>query len=144
MTIGDVLGQSKPVAVPTKSAIYVWGYNQRGLTGRTKKDRKFRIARQLPPELFGCLARSSTRWLDVARGREHTAAVASDGSLYLGFRSFPPAVLNPCVVSHVSCGFVHVVALSEEGVLQSWVSISGVFIDRRYFYLELGGKFDER
>ncbi|KAK9683638.1 hypothetical protein RND81_10G155400 [Saponaria officinalis] len=96
MTIGDVLGQSKPVAVPTKSAIYVWGYNQRGLTGRTKKDRKFRIARQLPPELFGCLARSSTRWLDVARGREHTAAVASDGSLYLGFRSFPPAVLNPC------------------------------------------------
>ncbi|KAL9226494.1 hypothetical protein vseg_002301 [Gypsophila vaccaria] len=189
MTIGEMLGESKPMAVPTKSAIYVWGYNQRGQTGRMEKDRKLRIPRQLPPELFGCLAGSSTRWLDVACGREHTAAVASDGSLFtwgandfgqLGDgteesrkspkrveqlkseyvksvscganctaaiaaprendgtlstgrlwvwgqnqgsdypRLFWGAFTPNMVIRQVSCGFVHVVALSEEGVLQSW------------------------
>ena len=82
MDIVEILGESKSVPVPTKSAIYVWGYNQRGQTGRQEKEQKLRIPRQLPPELFGCPAGISTRWLDVACGREHTAAVASDGSLF--------------------------------------------------------------
>lgn len=67
---------------PTKSAIYVWGYNQNGQTGRNGKERQLRIPKQLPPELFGCPAGANARWLDIACGREHTAAVASDGSLF--------------------------------------------------------------
>jgi len=82
MEVTEILGESRPVALPTKSAIYVWGYNQRGQTGRNEKGQKLRIPRQLPPELFGCPTGNNTRWLDVACGREHTAAVASDGSLF--------------------------------------------------------------
>lgn len=177
------------MALPTKSAIYVWGYNQRGQTGRNEKEQKLRIPRQLPPELFGCPAGNNTRWLDVACGREHTAAVASDGSLFtwgandfgqLGdgteeSRKYPKkvkhletefvksvscganctaAIAEPhendgtistrrlwvwgqnqgldyprlfwgaftpnTVIRQVSCGSVHVVALSEDGLLQSW------------------------
>ncbi|KAH9614043.1 hypothetical protein KSS87_011109 [Heliosperma pusillum] len=189
MAIDELLRESKSKKLPTKSAIYVWGYNQRGQTGRREKDRKLRIPRQLPPELFGCPAGISTRWLDVACGREHTAAVASDGSLFTwGANDFgqlgdgteesrkrpkrveqlenefvksvacgancTAAIAEPrendgtlstgrlwvwgqnqksdyprlfwgaftpnTVIRQVSCGFVHVVALSEEGVLQSW------------------------
>ncbi|GAB4827996.1 hypothetical protein Ancab_034884 [Ancistrocladus abbreviatus] len=189
MEIEELLGDSKAVAVPTKSAIYVWGYNQRGQTGRKGKKSNLRIPKQLPPELFGCPAGISTRWLDVACGREHTAAVASDGSLFtwgatdfgqLGdgteeSRKYPKKVIHlesefvksvSCgahctaaiaepresdgtvstgrlwvwgqnqgsdfprlfwgaftpntIIRQVSCGAVHVVALSEDGLLQAW------------------------
>ncbi|KAK6128998.1 hypothetical protein DH2020_037252 [Rehmannia glutinosa] len=141
-------------------------------------------------DLFGCpAAGGNSRWLDIACGREHTAAVASDGSLFtwganeygqLGdgterSRKYPKkvkhlqsefvisvscgahctaAIAEPrendgslstrrlwvwgqnqgsnyprlywgaftqnTVVRQVSCGAVHVVALSEDGLLQAW------------------------
>lgn len=82
MDIDDLLGDARPASLPTKSAIYVWGYNQCGQTGRNEKECQLRIPKQLPPELFGCPAGQNSRWLDIACGREHTAAVASDGSLF--------------------------------------------------------------
>lgn len=82
MDMDDIFGTARPVSLPTKSAIYVWGYNQSGQTGREGKERQLRIPKQLPPELFGCPAGANSRWLDIACGREHTAAVASDGSLF--------------------------------------------------------------
>lgn len=78
----DIFGTIRPASLPTKSAIYVWGYNQSGQTGREGKELQLRIPKQLPPELFGCPAGANSRWLDIACGREHTAAVASDGSLF--------------------------------------------------------------
>ncbi|GAB4832431.1 hypothetical protein Ancab_006449 [Ancistrocladus abbreviatus] len=189
MEIDEIFGESKAVALPTKSAIYVWGYNQQGQTGRKGKESNLRIPKQLPPELFGCPAGISTRWLDVACGREHTAAVASDGSLFswgandfgqLGdgteeSSKYPKKVMHlesefvksvSCgahctaaiaeprendgsvpagrlwvwgqnqgsdyprlfwgaftpntIIRQVSCGAVHVVALSEDGLLQAW------------------------
>ncbi|KAI3409497.1 uncharacterized protein J3R85_019242 [Psidium guajava] len=189
MDIDDVLGDTRAVGFPTKSAVYVWGYNQCGQTGRKGRERQLRIPKQLPPELFGCPAGGNSRWLDIACGREHTAAVASDGSLFtwgandfgqLGDgteegRKFPKkvkqletefvksvscgahctvAIAEPCdndgsvstrrlwiwgqnqgsdyprlfwgaftpntIIRQVSCGAVHVVALSEEGLLQAW------------------------
>ncbi|CAH1419641.1 unnamed protein product [Lactuca virosa] len=144
---------------------------------------------KLPPDLFGCPAGANSRWLDVTCGREHTAAVASDGSLFtwganefgqLGdgtetSRKHPKkvkllqnefvvsvscgahctaAIAEPrendgtissrrlwvwgqnqgsncprvfwgafspnTIIRQVSCGAVHVVALSEEGLLQAW------------------------
>jgi alpha-tubulin suppressor-like RCC1 family protein len=84
MDIDAIFGITKPVAadIPRKSAIYVWGYNQSGQTGRKEEDDQLRIPKQLPPQLFGCPAGLNTRWLDIACGREHTAAIASDGSLF--------------------------------------------------------------
>lgn len=82
MDIHDIFGVSRNVSLPRKSAIYVWGYNQSGQTGRKGKDHRLRVPRQLHPELFGCPAEANSRWLDIACGREHTAAVASDGSLF--------------------------------------------------------------
>ncbi|GAV83226.1 RCC1 domain-containing protein/RCC1_2 domain-containing protein [Cephalotus follicularis] len=84
MEIDEIVGEktSRAANLPTKSAIYVWGYNQSGQTGRMGKERQLRIPKQLPPELFGCPAGANSRWLDIACGREHTAAVASDGSLF--------------------------------------------------------------
>ncbi|XP_060192536.1 ultraviolet-B receptor UVR8 isoform X1 [Lycium barbarum] len=189
MDIDEIFGESKAVSLTNKSAIYVWGYNHSGQTGRRCKERSLRIPKQLPPELFGCPAGANSRWLDIACGREHTAAVASDGSLFtwganefgqLGdgtesARKHPKevnqlqsefvisvscgahctaAIAEPrekdgtmsarrlwvwgqnqgsnyprlfwgafapsTVIRQVSCGAVHVVALSEEGLLQAW------------------------
>ncbi|KAK2997397.1 hypothetical protein RJ639_024740, partial [Escallonia herrerae] len=82
MDLAGIFGESKPATLTNKSAIYVWGYNSSGQTGRQCKDRSLRIPKQLPPNLFGCPAGINSRWLDIACGREHTAAVASDGSLF--------------------------------------------------------------
>lgn len=77
-----MLGETPPVTFPTKSAIYVWGYNYSGQTARKEKEHSLRIPKQLQPELFGSPCGDNTRWLDIACGREHTASVASDGSLF--------------------------------------------------------------
>ncbi|PRQ53292.1 putative regulator of chromosome condensation 1/beta-lactamase-inhibitor protein II [Rosa chinensis] len=82
MDIEELLGRNRPAPIKARSAIYVWGYNQSGQTGRQGRERQLRIPKQLPPELFGCPAGANSRWLDIACGREHTAAVASDGSLF--------------------------------------------------------------
>lgn len=82
MDIDDIFGMTQNVSLPRKSAIYVWGYNQSGQTGRKGKDHQLRVPRQLHPDLFGCPGEINSRWLDIACGREHTAAVASDGSLF--------------------------------------------------------------
>ena len=82
MDMDDIFGKSRSVSLTTKCAIYVWGYNHSGQTGRQGKQCQLRIPRQLSPDLFGCPAGANSRWLDIACGREHTAAVASDGSLF--------------------------------------------------------------
>lgn len=191
MGVLEVLGEpEQPVTnVPTKSAIYVWGYNQRGQTGRQCKEFHLRVPKYLPSQVFGCSGGAYSRWLDIACGREHTAAVASDGSLFTwGANDFgqlgdgteegrkdpkkvkllktefvksvscgahcTAAIAEPrendgtlsssrlwvwgqnqgsnhprlywgaftlnTVVRQVSCGAVHVVALSEDGFLQAW------------------------
>lgn len=92
MDIDEILGTTQNVSLPRKSAIYVWGYNQSGQTGRKGEDHQLRVPRQLHPDLFGCPAGANSRWLDIACGREHTAAVASDGSLFTW--GLPSASLN--------------------------------------------------
>ncbi|KAE8695238.1 Regulator of chromosome condensation (RCC1) family protein isoform 3 [Hibiscus syriacus] len=191
MDIDAIMGETmtRSVNIPTKSAIYVWGYNYSGQTGRGGKEQHLRIPKQLSPELFGCPAGANSRWLDIACGREHTAAVASDGSLFTwGANEFgqlgdgtekgrkhpkkvkqlqtefvksvscgahcTAAIAEPrendgnisirrlwiwgqnqgsnlphlfwgafapnTLIRQVSCGAAHVVALSEEGLLQAW------------------------
>ncbi|THU54002.1 hypothetical protein C4D60_Mb10t20370 [Musa balbisiana] len=189
MDIEGILSDVRVVNLPTKSAIYIWGYNHSGQTARKGKDCHLRIPKSLSHKLFKCAGGDNLRWLDIACGREHTAAVASDGSLFtwgandfgqLGdgteeSRKHPRKVkslqteyvksvscgahctaavaeprendgtistsrlwvwgqnqgsnhprlywgaFNPnTVIRQVSCGSVHVVALSEDGLLQAW------------------------
>ncbi|KAL9424770.1 hypothetical protein AB3S75_031816 [Citrus x aurantiifolia] len=191
MDINEIIGETAPPVdnTPAKSAIYVWGYNHSGQTGRKGRERQLRIPKQLPPELFGCPAGANSRWLDIACGHEHTAAVASDGTLFTwGANEFgqlgdgteegrkhpekvkplqsefvksiscgahcTAAIAEPrendgtistsrlwvwgqnqgsnfprlfwgaftpnTIICQVSCGSVHVVALSECGLLQAW------------------------
>lgn len=69
--------------IPLKCAIYTWGYNKCGQTARKGKEPHLRIPWRLSQNLFRCPDDSQkSRWLDVACGWEHTAAVASDGSLF--------------------------------------------------------------
>ncbi|KAJ7543575.1 hypothetical protein O6H91_09G043700 [Diphasiastrum complanatum] len=79
-------GQHKPL-VPTDSALYVWGYNDCGqiaqgeVLGRRKPC--LRVPMRVASHHFK--ARRSARMvrlLDIACGLQHTAAVASDGSLF--------------------------------------------------------------
>lgn len=87
MDIDDVICSLRVVGVPTKSAIYTWGYNQSGQTARKGKERHLRIPKSLPPKLFTCRDGENLRWIDIACGRAHTAAVVSDGSLFTWGRS---------------------------------------------------------
>ncbi|PAN46224.1 hypothetical protein PAHAL_9G171000 [Panicum hallii] len=189
MDVDDVLCNLRVVGVPTKSAIYIWGYNHSGQTARKGKECHLRIPKSLPPKLFKLGNGKSLRWIDIACGREHTAAIASNGSLFTwGANEFgqlgdgteesaqepkkvksletelvksvscgahcTAAVAEPrendgtlsksrlwvwgqnqgsdyprlfwgaftpnTVIKQVSCGAVHVVALSEDGLLQAW------------------------
>ncbi|RWW25816.1 hypothetical protein GW17_00009828 [Ensete ventricosum] len=82
MDIDGILSDVRVVNHPTKSAIYIWGYNDSGQTARKGKDCHLRIPKSLSHKLFNCAGGDNLRWLDIACGREHTAAVASDGSLF--------------------------------------------------------------
>lgn len=82
MDIDEILCDVRVVNLPTKSAIYIWGYNHNGQTARRGKECHLRIPKSLPPKLFNCAGGEILRWLDISCGREHTAAVASDGSLF--------------------------------------------------------------
>ena len=75
----EIFGTRRAISETTtkKSAIYLWGYNESGQTGRKGEQWQLRIPRQLPPQLFGCPAATghNSRWFDIACGREHTAVV---------------------------------------------------------------------
>ncbi|KAF3333961.1 RCC1 and BTB domain-containing protein 1-like protein [Carex littledalei] len=192
MDVDEKLCGIQEANIPSKSAIYIWGYNESGQTARKGNLRHLRIPKSLSSNLFNISegkGKKNLHWLDVACGREHTAAVASDGSLYtwgsnefgqLGDgteesskepqkvklldsefvkyvscgahctaalaeprendgsisksrlwvwgqnqgsdypRLFWGAFAPNTVIRQVSCGAVHVVALSEEGLLQAW------------------------
>uniref|UniRef100_A0A0D9VW40 Uncharacterized protein n=1 Tax=Leersia perrieri TaxID=77586 RepID=A0A0D9VW40_9ORYZ len=179
MDMDDMFGGLRVAGVPMKSAIYVWGYNHSGQTARKGKECHLRIPKSLPPKLFKWQDGKNLRWIDVACGREHTAAVASDGANDFGqlgdgteesakepqkvkaletefvksvscgghctaavaeprenddtiSRSrlwvwgqnqgsdYPRLFWGAFAPNTVSCGAVHVMALSEDGLLQAW------------------------
>ncbi|KAL9688248.1 hypothetical protein QQ045_032667 [Rhodiola kirilowii] len=144
MDIYYVLGETSPVTFPTKTAIYVWGYNYSGQTAREDKEHNLRIPKQLRPELFGSPAGANARWLDIACGWEHTAAVASDGSLFtwgandfgqLGDgtekrRKYPKKVkqLQTEFVKSVSCGAHCTAAIAETRKTDGTISTSRLWV----------------
>ncbi|KAH7287978.1 hypothetical protein KP509_31G005900 [Ceratopteris richardii] len=65
---------------PVLSALYVWGYNKSGQIAALNVRRCLRVPKRLSPDLFE--EDGKLRILEVACGRQHTAAVTSDGSLF--------------------------------------------------------------
>lgn len=74
--------QSSPT--PALSALYVWGYNQSGQTAHLHVRRCLRVPKRVAPHLFNAprTSRNNPRVIDIACGLQHTAAVASDGTLF--------------------------------------------------------------
>eukprot|EP00249_Psilotum_nudum_P015111 c25173_g1_i1 orf=392-1846(-) len=72
--------------IPAKSALYVWGSDESGQTahGSTLQVRRcLRVPKRVAANLFSTPRGARTvRLLDIACGLQHTAAVASDGSLF--------------------------------------------------------------
>lgn len=66
--------------IPVLSALYVWGYNRSGQIAALNVRRCLRVPRRIAPELFENVG--NLCMLEVACGLQHTAAVASDGSLF--------------------------------------------------------------
>jgi len=82
MEFEDAYGDFQVLTTPAKSALYVWGYNDSGQTARVARRRYLRIPKNLAPNLFKAKGVQNLQLVDIACGREHTAAVASDGSLF--------------------------------------------------------------
>lgn len=85
MDVNEILCDVQEMNIPSKSAIYIWGYNESGQTARKENSWHLRIPKSLSSNLFKFSegkGKKNLCWLDVACGREHTAAVASDGSLF--------------------------------------------------------------
>ncbi|MCO5574960.1 hypothetical protein L7F22_028756 [Adiantum nelumboides] len=65
---------------PVLSALYIWGYNKSGQIAALNVRRCLRVPKRLASNLFDDVG--DARIVEVACGLQHTAAVASDGSLF--------------------------------------------------------------
>ncbi|MCO5546772.1 hypothetical protein L7F22_000208 [Adiantum nelumboides] len=65
---------------PVLSALYIWGYNKSGQIAALNVRRCVRVPKRLASNLFDDVG--DARIVEVACGLQHTAAVASDGSLF--------------------------------------------------------------
>ncbi|EFJ05293.1 hypothetical protein SELMODRAFT_449178 [Selaginella moellendorffii] len=63
--------------VPARSVLYAWGYNQCGQAGQESA-----IHSAVPHPIRVAIHPSSLRLIAISCGLEHTAAIASDGSLF--------------------------------------------------------------
>eukprot|EP00897_Mesotaenium_endlicherianum_P002478 jgi/Mesen1/2258/ME000153S01485 len=88
MAFGDS-GREDEVSCPSKSALYVWGYNVRGQTshpaGMSGDSRTWRCQRlplPVPEDKFRDREKKLVSLVDMACGLQHTAAVGADGSLF--------------------------------------------------------------
>lgn len=70
-------------ATPVLSALYIWGYNRSGQTASLQENGCLRVPKRVASHLFKAPRDArNIRVVDIACGLQHTAAVASDGSLF--------------------------------------------------------------
>jgi len=120
-------GLNQTLAIKTDGSLWVWGRNQYGQLGINQGN----VNRNTPVTTFA----GGNDWKQVSSGREHTAAIKTDGSLWiwglnddrqLGINNFDQK--NTPVTTFaggtnwksVSCGFFHTAAIKTDGTLWNW------------------------
>ena len=125
-------GWEHSVAVTEEGDVFTWGYGGVGRLGHSDTSNRW-LPTKVAAEHFG--THRHERIVMVAAGKAHTAAVGEGGSLFtwgcgidgrLGLgdrsnRSAPSRVeLGGSPVRMVSCGNLHTLAVTEDGLLFSW------------------------
>ena len=120
-------GQNQTAAIKTDGGLWIWGRNDNGQLGINLGN----VDRRTPVTTFI----GGTDWKQVSCGREHTAAIKTDGSLWIwGLNTSRQLGINntdtrsiPVTTfaggnnwKSVSCGFFHTAAIKTDGTLWIW------------------------
>ena len=120
-------GLNQTAAIKTDGSLWVWGRNEYGQLGINQGN----VNRNTPVTTFT----GGTDWKQVSFGREHTAAIKTDGSLWIwGYNTLGQLGINntntrsiPVTTfaggnnwKSVSCGFFHTAAIKTDGTLWGW------------------------
>ena len=116
-------------AIKTDGSLWMWGNNGGGRLGINNTDN-----RSVPVTTFT----GGTNWKQVSGGRNHTAAIKTDGSLWTWGRNYNTSTLGINLNSDVnrltpittfaggndwksvSCGGLHTAAIKTDGSLWTW------------------------
>jgi alpha-tubulin suppressor-like RCC1 family protein len=121
-------GDTHTAAIKTDGTLWTWGKNYSGQIG----DDTYENSRYTPVTTFG----GGTNWKQVECGGNHTAAIKTDGTLWvwgsntfgqLGINSTTHPITTPMQIfgagtnwKQVSCGFTHTAAIKTDGTLWAW------------------------
>jgi alpha-tubulin suppressor-like RCC1 family protein len=115
-------------AIKTDGTLWTWGFNGNGFLGDNTT-----TSRSIPSTTFA----GGTNWKQVACGTQHTAAIKTDGTLWIwGSNSFVgnntsdiTNRLTPITTfaggtnwKQVACGHSHTAAIKTDGTLWTWGS----------------------
>ena len=119
-------GYSHTGAIKTDGTLWTWGRNDTGQLGDNTTDSKFSPVQTIT---------GGTNWKQVSCGEAHTAAVKTDGTLWLwganqyrqigdntGVRKSSPVqtIAGGTNWSQVACGHRHTAAVKTDGTLWLW------------------------
>ena len=124
-------GGDQTAAIKTDGTLWTWGFNEIGYLGDgTTTNRSSPVT----------TAGGGTNWKQVAGGYYHTAAIKTDGTLWIWGRNWPSGFLgdgtatdrsSPVTTAgggtnwkQVACGLFHTAAIKTDGTLWTWGSNS--------------------
>ena len=119
-------GNSHTAAIKTDGTLWTWGSNSYGRLGDNTT-----IHRSTPVTTFA----GGTNWKQVSGGRQHTAAIKTDGTLWTWGRNSYGRLGDNTIINRstpvttfaggtnwkqVACGYDHTTAIKTDGTLWTW------------------------
>jgi alpha-tubulin suppressor-like RCC1 family protein len=120
-------GPKHTSAIKTDGTLWTWGYGPLGQLGNADTNNK-----STPVTTFA----GGTNWKQISSGREHAAAIKTDGTLWIWGRENFSALGNAVITGNistpittfaggtnwkqVSCGYEHTAAIKSDGTLWTW------------------------
>jgi len=119
-------GYNFTAAIKTDGTLWTWGYNADGQLGDSTI-----VNKSSPVQTIA----GGANWKQVACGNYHTAAIKTDGTLWLWGYNFSGALGDSTHIiksspiqtiaggnnwKQVACGFVHTAAIKTDGTLWTW------------------------
>jgi alpha-tubulin suppressor-like RCC1 family protein len=106
-------GNEHTVAVRASGTLWAWGRNAEGQLGNDTQVFNFNTPQQIGTD---------TNWQLVAAGYDHTAAVRTDGTLWIWGDSInaPQQIDSNTNWHSVAVGSAHTIALRTDGTLWAW------------------------